>query len=97
MCWSGVMIGKAIISAVHRPIPRGRPQALTACVAAAVGPATRGAAALLVATTTRPATAAAALGSASSSPSNNFVHKGLLLPQDTPPTHLTHTLSHRFA
>ena len=95
MCMSGVMIGKAIIAVVFRPIPRDRPQALTARFAAAVGTVVRGTAALLLATATRPTAAAATLGSALFSPSNNFVHKGLPLSQDTP--HLTHTLSLRFA
>ena len=73
MYGSGVRIGivRLTILSVTQPILRDRPQALSACFAAAVGTSTRDTAALLVAATTRPPTATTASGSASSSPSNN--------------------------
>ena len=72
---SGARIGAEVIIVILRPIPRGRPQALTAWVAAAVGNSSRGPAALLVAAWARPTTPTSALGSASFSPSNDFVRR----------------------
>ena len=70
---NGVRTGMAAIAAVLRPILRDRPQALTACFAAAVGATTRGTAALLIASAARPSAATSTSGFALFSPSNNHL------------------------